>query len=297
MAEDQEKVLDSIAMGSQECFPIAESMLATASKRGSWVLLKNCHLCLEWLQETLLRKLSSLGNNAHPNFRLFLTSDIHPKLPASLIRVCDVVLAEAPSGLKASLYRFFSCINPIRFKNPIRNRLYLLVGWLHAVLQERLRFIPKGWSEKYEFMESDIMYALDIIDELFAHALKGRQQIDPTNLPWLALRTILSKDVYGGRISQEIDQDRLNDLVNFIFQPKAFDFNFKLGSSDDAPILPEGNTLDDYRLWIQALPDVSPPSWIGLDVAEEANLSKNLAESVLSKFTRIQSIIVEQDNP
>lgn len=74
MAEDQEKVLTSIAMGSQECFPIAESMLATASKRGSWVLLKNCHLCLEWLQETLLRKLSSLGYNAHP--KLLLVSDL-----------------------------------------------------------------------------------------------------------------------------------------------------------------------------------------------------------------------------
>lgn len=297
MADDHGNELDAMAMGSQECFHRAESMLTTASKRGSWVLLKNCHLCLEWLQETLLRKLSSIRNTSHPNFRLFLSSEVNQKLPSSLIRVCDILLAEAPTGLKASLFRVFSCINPSRFKYAIRNRLYLLLSWLHAVLQERLRFIPKGWCEKYEFMESDITYALDIIDELFSHASKGRQQLDPTNLPWLALRTILSHDIYGGRISQDIDRERLNDIINSIFQPKAYDFNFRLGATDDAPTLPEGNTIEEYRIWIEALPDVTSPSWVGLDVTEEEILSKTLAHSVLSKAARLNSIILERDNP
>jgi dynein heavy chain 1 len=294
LAADQGKDLAAIAMGSSECFPTAEGMLSMAAKNGSWLLLKNCHLCLEWLQDKFFVKYFSLGNSIHEHFRLFLTSEISP-IPISIVRLCDVMVAEAPTGLKASLSRFLSCINPVRFKTAIRNRLYLLVAWLHAVLQERLRYIPSGWSEKYDFTESDIMYALDVIDELYSHASKGRPHVDPVNLPWLALRTILSKDIYGGRLSRDIDQQRLEDLVNSIFQPEAYDLNFKLGKDDDAPLLPEGNTLNDYWSWIQGLPTKTPPSWIGLNITEEVQLSKTVAVSICSKVQRIEFMLNEQD--
>jgi len=46
-----------------------------------WVLLKNVHLAPQWLMQ-LEKKLHSL--QAHPNFRLFLTMEINPKVTISL---------------------------------------------------------------------------------------------------------------------------------------------------------------------------------------------------------------------
>lgn len=45
-----------------------------------------------------------------------------------------------------------------------RARLYFLLAWFHAVVQERLRYAPLGWSKKYEFNESDLRVACDTLD-------------------------------------------------------------------------------------------------------------------------------------
>lgn len=42
--------------------------------------------------------------------------------------------------------------------------MYFLLAWFHAVIQERLRYAPLGWSKKYEFGESDLRSACDTID-------------------------------------------------------------------------------------------------------------------------------------
>jgi dynein heavy chain 1 len=96
MARREEMALEAVAMGSAEGFVTADKMVAVAAKRGTWVMLKNCHLCTEWLQDTLVKKLQ--GQNPSPDFRLFLTSEISPKLPTSLLRMSDIIVAEAPGG-------------------------------------------------------------------------------------------------------------------------------------------------------------------------------------------------------
>jgi len=185
MAKSNSKELLSVAMGSAEGFQIAENFIATASKRGTWVMLKNCHLCTDWLEDTLVQTLQSLSTGTHRDFRMFITSEISPKLPTALLQISDVIVAEAPTGIKASLSRFFSSISSERFGNSVQNRLYLILGWVHAVVQERLRFMPNGWSEQYQFTEADATHALDVIDSLVDDAFgKRKQNIDPEKLPW-----------------------------------------------------------------------------------------------------------------
>ena len=45
-----------------------------------------------------------------------------------------------------------------------RARLYFLLAWFHASIQERLRYAPLGWTKKYEFNESDLKMACDTLD-------------------------------------------------------------------------------------------------------------------------------------
>lgn len=56
---------------------MAEQAINTAAKQGNWVLLKNVHLAPQWLKE-LEKKLHSL--KPHESFRLFLSTEIHPKV-------------------------------------------------------------------------------------------------------------------------------------------------------------------------------------------------------------------------
>jgi len=284
MARELGKELSSVAMGSAEGFGMADALVTTASKRGTWVMLKNVHLCVDWLRETLVKKIQAFGPGTHKDFRIFITSEINPRLPTGLLRISDTIVAQAPTGIKASLNRFLSSVAKDRFSSPIRNRLYLLLGWVHAVVQERLRFVPTGWSEAYEWTEADATHALDVIDSLIDG---GRQ--DPEKLPWEAIRSTLCMGVYGGRITEPSDQEVLDELVNTVVVPKAFNVEFKLVAAiPNGPVLPDGSSRTEILEWIHALPSYTPPTWIGLDSSAEVEREKNVAAAVVQKVSGLQ---------
>ena len=98
-------------------------------------------------------------------------------------------------------------------RQPIeRSRLHFLLGWLHAVILERLRYIPVGWTKVYEFNEADQRCSLDLIDE-YIDALGNRSNVDIDKIPWDAFRTILIENLYGGKIDNEYDSKILISLV------------------------------------------------------------------------------------
>ena len=111
-----------------------------------------------------------------------------------------------------------------------RSRLHFLLAWLHAVIQERLRYTPIGWTKVYEFNEADQRCALDLIDE-FVDSLGERTNIPPEKLPWNALKTILSQNLYGGKVDNEYDGKILVSLVEQFFTPQSFDPTYPLFSS------------------------------------------------------------------
>ena len=295
MARELNKELASVAMGSPEGYDAAEKFVASASSRGTWVMLKNCHLCTDWLRETFVKKLQSFGSGIHPDFRIFMTSEINPDLPTALLRISDLIVAEAPTGVKASLSRFLSSIAADRLGNPVRNRLYLVLAWVHAVVQERLRYVPLGWTEKYEFTESDALHSLDVIDALVDIASGGRPQLDPEKLPWDAIRSTLCTGVFGGRITKETDQRILDTLIGHVFTSKCFDVNFKLVDVEGGPTLPDGSSVEEIFSWIESLSSHTPPTWVGLDNEAEAVREHKIAESVVKKVDIVGALMVSDD--
>lgn len=99
--------LISIAIGSAEGFNQAENAIASSARQGRWVLLKNVHLAPQWLV-TLEKRLHAMP--AHNQFRLFLSMEIHPKLPSNLLRMGRIFVYEPAPGIKANLLRTFSTI-------------------------------------------------------------------------------------------------------------------------------------------------------------------------------------------
>ena len=230
LAAELGKQVTSIAIGSAEGFGEAEKAINTAVRTGKWVLLKNVHLAPSWLV-TLEKKLHTI--TAHAGFRLFLTCEINPKIPVNLLRAGRIFTYEPPPGVKANLIRTFSTVPAARMmKAPHeRCRMYFLLAWFHAIVQERLRYSPLGWSKTYEFGESDLRVACDTMDTWIEATAMNRTNLPPEKVPWKAIRTLLSDCIYGGKIDNEFDQRLLTSFLEKLFVPASFEGDFSLVES------------------------------------------------------------------
>lgn len=249
----------SVAMGSDEGYVLADQAIATASRTGSWVLVKNAHLAPTWLRQ-LEKQLHSMS--VHPNFRLFITMEMNDTIPTSILRQSIVLMNEPPLGVRASLLDSLKSIPAERISAPgpiERFRLYFNLAWLHAVLVERLRYVPIGFSKVHEFNESDFEAALSTIDSWMSAAARGRSNVDPENIPFSALQVILKQAIYGGRIDNEADQHILDGFVHSLFTPRAYDHGFTLvpaeSATDEAVVAPEGVRVQDFIRWASELPE------------------------------------------
>lgn len=261
----------SVAMGSQEGFALADQAISLAARQGSWVLLKNVHLAPSWLGQ-LEKKLQTL--NPHRNFRLFLTMEANPSIPVNILRQSRIFMNEPPPGIKANLLDSLRSIPDNRLtQGPAEKaRLYFLLAWFHAVVQERLRYVPLGWSKIYDFNDSDMASAFNTIDTWLNTVAKGRANIDPALIPWDAVRTLIKQSVYGGRVDSDFDQKILDSFVDGLFTASAYNVNFDLvpsvGESQRLGV-PDGTRLDHFLGWVQNLPDREPPAWLNLPPSAE----------------------------
>ncbi len=155
LVEKMEAQCSYIAMGSNEGVATADKAIANAAASGSWVLIKNVHLAPVWLQ-SLEKRLGSL--KPHPEFRVFLSMETSPKIPVNLLRASRVLMYEQPAGVRANMKDSLSTLSVRAIQQPREKaRLYLLLSFLHAVIQERLRYAPAlGWKGFWEFNDSDV---------------------------------------------------------------------------------------------------------------------------------------------
>lgn len=294
LAAELSKNITSVAIGSSEGFSQADKMINSSSKVGRWVMLKNVHLAPQWLVQ-LEKKLHTL--NPHPNFRLFLTLEIHPKVPVNLLRAGRILVFEPPPGIKANLLRTFNTIPASRMmKTPNeRSRLYFLLAWFHAIVQERLRYSPLGWSKKYEFNESDLRVACDMLDTWIDTTAMGRTNLPPEKVPWDAIRTLLGLCIYGGKIDNEFDQRLLTSFLTKLFTPKSFESDFTLVNESEVIKMPEGIRRDQFLTWTESLSSNQTPSWLGLpDNAEKVLLTSLTGQTVL-KLLKLQMLEDDDD--
>ena len=157
LVERTQATCANIAMGSNEGLESADKAISNAATAGTWVLVKNVHLAPSWLQ-SLEKRLETL--KPHKDFRLFLSMESSPKIPVNLIRASRVLMYEQPAGIRANMKDSLSTLSLRASKPPVeKGRVYLLLCFLHAVLQERLRYAPSlGWKGFWEFNDSDVSF-------------------------------------------------------------------------------------------------------------------------------------------
>ncbi|KAI9842610.1 MAG: hypothetical protein M1837_007048 [Sclerophora amabilis] len=292
----------NIAMGSNEGLTGADKAIGNAAATGSWVLVKNVHLAPSWLQ-SLEKRLDAL--KPHPNFRLFLSMESSPKIPVNLLRASRVLMYEQPAGVRANMKDSMSSLSTRATKEPIeRTRLYLLLSFLHAVVQERLRYAPNlGWRGFWEFNDSDYECSAFIIDSWVDFVAHGRSNVAPQKLPWDMIRTLIT-ETYGGKIDDEGDFRRLTDLVNQFLTPAAFEHDHRLVEGlhstkgeqlegDGDLLVPGGTGMKDFMTWIDKLPEREPPTYLGLPGNAEKLLLVGHGNSMINDLRFVTNLLDE----
>lgn len=299
LAVELNKQISSIAIGSAEGFNQAERAINAACKSGRWVLLKNVHLAPQWLVQ-LEKKLHSL--QPHAGFRLFLTMEISPRVPVNLLRAGRIFVFEPPPGIRANLLRTFSTVPIARMMRPPseRARLYFTLAWFHAIVQERLRYVPLGWAKHYEFNESDLRVACDTLDTWIDTTAMGRSNLPPEKVPWDAIVTLLSQSIYGGKIDNDFDQRLLASFLSKLFTAHSFEADFALVGNVDGVAggpngqrhitMPDGTRRDHFLKWIEGLADRQTPSWLGLPNNAEKVLLTTHGTDLVSKLLKMQQL-------
>ncbi|KAK9858605.1 Dynein heavy chain [Penicillium brevicompactum] len=294
LVESTRATCANIAMGSNEGLESADKAISNAAAVGNWVLVKNVHLAPAWLQ-SLEKRLDSL--KPHPQFRLFLSMESSPKIPVNLIRASRVLMYEQPAGVRANMKDSLSSLNTRASKAPVEKaRVYLLLCFFHAVVQERLRYAPSlGWKGFWEFNDSDYECSAYIIDHWVDSVAQGRSNVAPQKIPWEMIRTLIA-EMYGGKIDDAEDYQQLENLVHSFLTPAAFEDDYKLVSgveNDDMLTLPGTTNMRDFVTWVNKLPEREPPTYLGLPANAEKLLLVGHGRKMISDLSRVTTLLDE----
>lgn len=63
----------------------ARRLLSQGTQNGGWLLLQNCHLSLDFVDEVMDYIIET--EVIHDEFRLWVTTEVHPKFPISFLQV------------------------------------------------------------------------------------------------------------------------------------------------------------------------------------------------------------------
>ncbi|XP_074403149.1 dynein axonemal heavy chain 5 isoform X5 [Zonotrichia albicollis] len=258
----------------------ARHLLNQCMQDGGWLLLQNCHLGLEFLNE--LMDTITTKESVNEDFRTWITTEAHPEFPINLLQSSIKFINEPPQGVKAGLKRTYSAVTQDLLgasKMPQWKPLLYAIAFLHTTVQERRKFGPLGWNIPYEFNQADFSASVQFLQN-HLNDVGIRQGVN-----WSCVRYMLGEVQYGGRVTDDLDKALLNTYARVWFGEHMFTEKFCFYKGY---VIPKGNTVEDYLQYIEQLPVTDTPEVFGLHPNADITYQTNLANETFSTIVSIQ---------
>lgn len=252
-AEKRKKRLVVIPMGNKEGLELAKARLAE-SNSDCWLLIQNIHVS----PESLIELDQSLALASYDQgFRVFFTCGLSSRITLSLIEKCRVITVDEQRDFKTTIKDVYdSCASTE--SNTLRH-VFFLLSWYHAIIMERLRYIPLCFSKQHDINKGDALAAASAIRSLFTE--HPRALSHPDKVPWQEIRYLVGRMVYGGKILDVQDLGAAIELCDSIFVPASFDVDFQLAPGI---VTPEGYSVTKQESLIESIPLPVPSSLLGV---------------------------------
>jgi dynein heavy chain len=216
--------------------------------------------------EDIVNKLKLPEAGCSPDFRLFITTEPHPKFSIGVLQMSTKVTNEPPKGLRAGLQRSYSVMvdqdRLERIETATWRTLVYALCFIHSSVQERRKFGPLGWCVPYEFNDGDLNATIMFLEK----------HLESSTLSWTTLQYMAGEVQYGGRITDNWDRRLFGAYTEAWLSQQTLSSTFSF--SPDHPInvqpgafqykIPQVLELPDYISYINQFPDVDSPEVIGL---------------------------------
>lgn len=168
-----------------------------------WLVLQNAHLCVPVLAE--IYNLLQNCETAHPEFRLWLTTESTSAFPIALLQTSLKFRSkDQDPTIGGTIVQLYNEIGQQMYDSvslPAWRQTMYSLAFFHSLIVARQKFGFAGWNMQYQFNNSEFHSTLSFAQAMFAEA-ELRKTKDCINFH--ALRWVIAVN-YGGRIMDSND--------------------------------------------------------------------------------------------
>jgi dynein heavy chain len=268
----------SVSLGQgQE--PVAEKALDRMHASGGWVMLQNIELVARWLPK-LEKKLESLTEGPHPDFRVFLSALPQNVVPVQILQNSIKLTNEPPSGLRPNMLRAYSTFTEAVWEScPKQSELKAIIFALcffHSVVCERRQFGAIGWNRAYPFTPGDLSACIIVASNFLNDAPK---------VPWDDMKYIFGEIMYGGHITDNMDRRLCAAYLNAYVREELLD-GLTFFPKFEAP--PPNLSYKQYCEYIEDTLTAETPMAFGLHANAEINFMTAQASDLFKAAGELQ---------
>lgn len=242
----------------------------------------------------------------NPSTRIWLTTEECAGFYPGLAALCLKLAYEPPEGVKRNMRKSLQQLRQTQRDGDDGAGAVLVLTWLHATLQERRNFVPQGWIRPYEWNDSDLEAAYELVIKDMASQRRSQQGNARLTLSlllgtfpfgvknirsdifiallrakgdWQIGRGLLDVAVYGGRLQDDYDARALRSMIRDSWSKDIFEGRRKLGGA----LRVTDATMGDSMKALENLDDIdSPKEYFGLPANAHRAWERAAAERALT---------------
>ena len=201
-------------------------------------------------------------------------------------------MTEPPNGLQQNMLANYAKISDEDLDSCPHDKfrsLVFVLGFFHAVVQERRKYGKIGWNVSYDFNESDFSVSRRLLSTYLTKAYDNNDD----QMPWGSLRYLIGEAMYGGRVTDDYDRrvlityldEYMGDFLFDTFQPFHF---YRSADGKIDYIVPDPGPRANYVTAINSMPLVNTPEVFGLHPNAEIDFYTNATRELWRNLVELQ---------